>query len=240
MGRFTSVDKLADHPNQVDKSPFAYAWDNPIKLTDPDGNCPNCRELFLALDQALTGGKIGRALETGLGFVPIVGQILDASAAATGEELFTGEQLSGGERALALVPGKIEKLAGAASGIVKNADEIADVSKSARVQKYEVGEFNDLKRRSEVGDGLDLHHVPQKHPANQVIEGYDSKTGTAIAIPQGDHRTIRNQKGSYKGTPRDLLARGARDLRNAGVPNQRVQEVIQRNRKKYPESFEKK
>ena len=42
MGRFTSVDALADHPNQVDKSPYAYAWNNPITLNDPDGNCPTC------------------------------------------------------------------------------------------------------------------------------------------------------------------------------------------------------
>jgi len=42
IGRFTSVDDLADHPNQVAKSPYAYAWNNPISLTDPDGNCPMC------------------------------------------------------------------------------------------------------------------------------------------------------------------------------------------------------
>jgi len=36
------VDPLADHPNQVDKSPYAYAWNNPISLTDPDGRCPDC------------------------------------------------------------------------------------------------------------------------------------------------------------------------------------------------------
>ena len=42
IGRFASMDKLASHPNQVDKSPYAYGWNNPIKYDDPDGNCPNC------------------------------------------------------------------------------------------------------------------------------------------------------------------------------------------------------
>ena len=36
------VDGLGDHPNQVDKSPYAYAWNNPVNLTDLDGNCPVC------------------------------------------------------------------------------------------------------------------------------------------------------------------------------------------------------
>jgi len=42
IGRWNMVDKLADEPEQIDKSPYAYAWNNPVKLTDPDGNCPSC------------------------------------------------------------------------------------------------------------------------------------------------------------------------------------------------------
>ena len=42
VGRWTSVDALANHPNQIDKSPYAYAWNNPIRYDDPDGNCPKC------------------------------------------------------------------------------------------------------------------------------------------------------------------------------------------------------
>jgi len=42
IGRWNVVDELADHPNQIDKSPYAYAWNSPVKLTDPDGNCPLC------------------------------------------------------------------------------------------------------------------------------------------------------------------------------------------------------
>ncbi|MCC5922071.1 MAG: hypothetical protein JJU23_15450, partial [Cyclobacteriaceae bacterium] len=42
LGRFWSVDPLADHSNQVDKSPYAAFWNNPIIFTDPDGRCPDC------------------------------------------------------------------------------------------------------------------------------------------------------------------------------------------------------
>ena len=42
VGRWNGVDALGEHPNQIDKSPYAYAWNNPTNLTDPDGNCPNC------------------------------------------------------------------------------------------------------------------------------------------------------------------------------------------------------
>ena len=42
IGRWVSVDPLSDHPAQVDKSPYAYAWNNPVVLDDPDGRCPRC------------------------------------------------------------------------------------------------------------------------------------------------------------------------------------------------------
>jgi hypothetical protein len=41
-GQFTSVDALADHPNQVRFSPYTAFWNNPVRYTDPDGNCPSC------------------------------------------------------------------------------------------------------------------------------------------------------------------------------------------------------
>lgn len=42
IGRFTGVDPLADDAMQIDKSPYQYAWNNPIYYTDPDGRCPWC------------------------------------------------------------------------------------------------------------------------------------------------------------------------------------------------------
>ncbi|MEM6316118.1 MAG: DUF6443 domain-containing protein [Bacteroidota bacterium] len=41
VGRFWQIDALADAPNQVDKSPFAFSWNNPILLNDPMGLSPD-------------------------------------------------------------------------------------------------------------------------------------------------------------------------------------------------------
>ncbi|WP_373550644.1 RHS repeat domain-containing protein [Haliscomenobacter sp.] len=112
-------------------------------------------------------------------------------------------------------------------------------TKKNSVGKYEVGDYDDLQRRSVAGDGLDLHHVPQKKPAGQVIDGYDKKNGPAIALPQRVHKTIPTKKGEYEGTARDQLAKDSRDLRKAGVSNDKVKEIIDYNKKKYPNSYEK-
>ena len=50
------MDKLANNLNQIDKSPYAYVWNNPLKYNDPDGNCPSC----------IWGAIIGAAVDYGL------------------------------------------------------------------------------------------------------------------------------------------------------------------------------
>jgi len=42
LGRWFVNDKLADDEMQIDKSPYAYSWNSPVSLNDPDGNCPWC------------------------------------------------------------------------------------------------------------------------------------------------------------------------------------------------------
>ena len=46
---YDGMDPLADHPNQIHISTFAYAWNNPIMLIDPDGRCPDCGDNYFKL-----------------------------------------------------------------------------------------------------------------------------------------------------------------------------------------------
>lgn len=55
IARFVTIDPLTDEVEQLDKSNYAYAWNDPIKYNDPDGECPNC---VTALFGALIGGGI--------------------------------------------------------------------------------------------------------------------------------------------------------------------------------------
>ena len=106
------------------------------------------------------------------------------------------------------------------------------------VQEYEVGTYNDLKNKSAPNDGLDIHHVTQKHPAGQVIDGYDGNKAPSIAVPTKEHRKIPTSKGSYEGNARDLLAKDISDLRQyTNAPNSALQQLIDLNKKMYPNSF---
>jgi len=51
---------LADEPEQIDKSPYASFWNNPILYNDPDGQCPNCAT---AAGGAVIGGLFGGGIE---------------------------------------------------------------------------------------------------------------------------------------------------------------------------------
>ncbi|GGH14670.1 hypothetical protein FAZ19_07265 [Sphingobacterium alkalisoli] len=50
IGRWNVVDPMAEHPNQVDKSPYSAFWNNPIVYDDPDGQCPFCPWLDAVVD----------------------------------------------------------------------------------------------------------------------------------------------------------------------------------------------
>ena len=42
INRWVIIDRLADDEMQIDKSPYAYSWNSPVSLKDPDGDCPWC------------------------------------------------------------------------------------------------------------------------------------------------------------------------------------------------------
>src|SRR5690606_26853141 len=107
-------------------------------------------------------------------------------------------------------------------------------------KRYDVGMFSDLSKRSAPGDGLQIHHAVQKHPAGQVIKGYDPNTGPSIALPNAEHARIKNLRGTYSGSARDLMAPDLRNLRNApSAPNAALQVLARTNKEKSPDAFKK-
>ncbi|NJS36662.1 MAG: RHS repeat-associated core domain-containing protein [Brachymonas sp.] len=110
----------------------------------------------------------------------------------------------------------------------------------APVGRYEVGLFDALKARSVPRDDLDIHHAMQKHPAGQIVDGYNPSKGPSIAVPSLEHSRIPTQKGAFGGTPRDLLAKDINDLRNyTNAPNSALRELVDLNKQMYPGAFKK-
>ena len=90
VGRWNGVDALASHPNQIELSPFNYAWNNPIKLTDPDGNCPLCA--------LIAKGAIEALFEAG-------SQLLVNTAMNGGDVLQAANEIDGADVLLAFTAG---------------------------------------------------------------------------------------------------------------------------------------
>jgi hypothetical protein len=106
------------------------------------------------------------------------------------------------------------------------------------VQPYQVGNANDLRARSKVGDKTDIHHAGQSHPFEQLIPGYKRSDGPAIALPNDEHQLIPTLTGTTNLTARQVLAQDIRNLRNlTNAPNVSLQELISLNRFMYPEAF---
>jgi RHS repeat-associated protein len=97
-------------------------------------------------------------------------------------------------------------------------------SGSGPVQPYDVGTYKQLQDRSPNRDGLDLHHLPQGNPARQVIDGYDYANAPSIALPEDEHRSIPNERGTYSGTPQELVAQDIANLRTyTNAPEESIQ-----------------
>ena len=112
--------------------------------------------------------------------------------------------------------------------------------RTAGVQAYEVGTADALSARSVVGDALDIHHVGQAHPFEQLIPGYSRATGPVIALPEAEHALVPALRGTTTLTPRQALARNMWDLRNyTNAPNSSLEELIELNKQMYPGVFNK-
>jgi len=179
VSRWISPDPLADHPNQIDKSPYQYAWNNPIYWTDPDGRCPWCL-VWAAVEVGLA---IYDAYETGA-------TIIDPNA-STGEKWAA----AGGFVLGAVMPG-----GGYGTGAKKVAKEVVEattekVVKETSQEAMQRGVKNEAKTIAEEGLTKNTKTFTAvdpvtKQPVNVKPDALDTKKLSEIK----DTKTVSNTK----------------------------------------------
>ncbi len=208
--------------------------------------------------QALTPGQLSRdpqnaqreldATQTALSLAGItpIGPLADVPNAAI--SLLRGNYKDAAFNAVSAIPGPGDAFA--AGLLVRRAarfekegiDTVAKISEKSPTP-YEVSdEYRKLTKGDVVGDGLENHHLPQKSVAKKIVEGYpqdkNALTAPAIRLPEAQHIAITrlqtlNAEMRAKMTPTQLLADDARMLRDVGVPENSILQILLINKIKY-------
>ncbi|MDQ4678687.1 hypothetical protein, partial [Stenotrophomonas maltophilia group sp. RNC7] len=107
--------------------------------------------------------------------------LLDWYEVKSGVDAFTGRPLTEDHKNISLASAMMSTLMvdvfddmADISRLRNKTDDIGDAAKGASkgVTSYEVGTFNELTNKSLPRDGIEIHHVVQKHPAGQLVDGY--------------------------------------------------------------------
>ena len=231
-------------------NPYGYTDGNPLQYTDPLGLdwLQNVSDFSAGFGDTVTFGgtqQIRRLINYSLNGA--MDDMVDNCSTS-----YTWGGYTGTAASLTLGVAGLIKMGAALVGRMAYATQMANGTLTARfaaqgisatgagaggaVRAYEVGTFNALRSRSAIGDGLDLHHVPQTRPASQVVPGYTRGDAPAIALPRTEHARI--PKGPYSGTPEELLARDVSNLRTyTGSPESSIDELVDLIKRTYPHSY---
>ncbi len=228
LGRFLNAD-----PAQEGMNWYGYAAGNPTSFVDPMG---------LGIDGVLNAVQNTLSF---LGMVPVYGALFDIVNTAI--SIGRGNYVDASINFASALPGLGDFVGGAkiaaggtyAATAIFGSARIVDNFTPA-VRAYDVGSFGGLKGASTAFDGLDIHHVAQSHPLQQIVSGYNRNSAPAIALPRAEHMAIPTLRGDYGGTARQLLAQDIINLRNyTNSPNSSLQSLIDLNKKMFPSAFTK-
>ena len=177
VGRFTSVDPLADHPNQIGMSPYSAFWNNPILYDDPDGQCPFCPWLDAVVD---------------VGFVLYDVGVLVHEKVTTGSTSGANWAALGADGASILVPMSVGAGVAVRAGVkaVNKADNAVDAVKA-------VDKVKDIKKIGPAGDAGAT--VTKQVPSDWTMKTSKNGEGTVFKDPKNPSgNNVRVQGGNPK------------------------------------------
>lgn len=174
VSRWISPDPLADHPNQVDKSPYQYAWNNPVYWTDPDGRCPFCPWLDAVVDVGFVVYDVGVLVTDYINTGTTKGEdwaALTADVASIATPMTVGAGLA----------------ARATYKAAKTTDKVMDANKVAKT----------VKKIGPAGDAGAI--VTKQVPSDWTMKTSKNKQGTIFKDPKNPSgNNVRVQSGNPK------------------------------------------
>jgi len=63
-------------------------------------------------------------------------------------------------------------------------------AQDAELESGDSDESQKLKTRLRPGDGMDIHHVPDKHAASKTVRNYNADNAPAVALRKSEHRKL--------------------------------------------------
>jgi len=188
------VDPLSDEPEQIDKSPYAAFWNNPIKYNDPDGKCPRClKTLVKTAIKSVAKGKLD--LGDVYDIVDAGVTLLDPNSSTLDKGLAVFDVLSP-------LSSKELKAGAKMLGIADNANDAKKVANKSDSVKNPYGskgkpdhqaKVDELAKKAEADNpGMDIvrekkiqRHDSNRRPDVQVV---DPKTGKTTKVYEAERR----------------------------------------------------
>jgi RHS repeat-associated protein len=168
LGRFLTVDAMSTEPEQVDKSPYAYGWNNPVRYNDPDGKCPRCvKALAKTLVKSVAKGKVD------------LGEIYDV-AESVGTLLDGQLSMADAEAVFNLLSPVSSKEIKASKKLAEKAldkiDNVVDASRTTNKSKGGVYSLIEGDKIVRTGRTKDLKRREAQHASSEETEGLKFKT----------------------------------------------------------------
>ncbi len=167
LGRFTSIDPLADANPQESWTPYQYAYNSPIQYNDPYGDCPWCIGALIgaAVDYGLqVAGNLAEGKDLGDALTDIDGTsiLISAGAGATGVGLISKiKKTVKTVDKVVKVTTRVTRDGGKGAKIIKKSGKVKDVT-TKRVKQFEPAPKNPSGKPNQVNFKKNPKQVPKK------------------------------------------------------------------------------